>query len=454
MNKTKDVGNVIVSEGGSIGRTAGREYKKTMRQDIITNAEHARMLLDRNAAPFIKWQMSKSTGHCITNKARQSIVLRSSHDDSYYGTNSRIHYTYYTKCGGDSLPDLPKLARCDGYGYERGWAFKEAYQQKQMKGQMVPCDNETHAWWKAEDLYRDISEDTARRHFHESMYDIGELANRDDTTGLPGWRDHSKKEAEALIGWEDGVTVMLSNEERSCAESMHANYHKHGNIHGSVKQQVNKKMPQMPQRSDLQRSSETQEGAARELQTSEASGSPVTFDSFLRAAGVTSEHTIIVASNAADNKRSAVLRAVTKATVFSDIIPNGSLRHHDVLYDNTMVNGCPPMTKMLMALFVEKGQHPYQHMNGLSRTIRNALEDMMRKHPTSNVSTAPKDDVLQNKTLLEISEMNVLRWLIRYPLQAVTQDWARINAHLITLNVKLFNATGKSSMVGWCKCPS
>ena len=166
MNKTKDTENVMVSEGGSIGHEAGKARKKKLREEIVSSAEQARMLLDSSASRFLRWQMSKSTGHCLTKKAKSSIVLRSSHYDSYYGHNSRIHYTYYTKCERDFLPDLPKLARCDGHGYERGWAFKESYQQKQRKGQMLPCDNETHAWWRAEDLYRDISEDTERKHFH------------------------------------------------------------------------------------------------------------------------------------------------------------------------------------------------------------------------------------------------------------------------------------------------
>jgi hypothetical protein len=44
-------------------------------------------------------------------------------------------------------------------------------------------------------------------------------------------------------------------------------------------------------------------------------------------------------------------------------------------------------------------------MRGLNRTIRKALEDMMHKHPTHNGSDTPSDDILQSKTLSEISEM-------------------------------------------------
>lgn len=440
LKKNADHGAIIVCEGGSIGLKAGKAMKKTMRGDIVADAELARMHLDRSAAPFLEWQLSKSTGHYLTKKARRSVVLRSSHHDSYYGDNSRVHYTYYTKCG-DASPDLPHLASCKGEGYERGWAFQPAYQKKAAQNEIWACDNETHAWWKAKDLFRDISEDTTQTHFHESMYEIGELASRDVKSGRPGWQDHTKGETDLLIWWDTGIIAMLSNEERSCAEAMHANYHEYGNIHGHAQLRATETMPKMPKRNALQFSSDIK-GNCQHTQVQEASSSAATFESFLSAAGVASEHTIIDARNEADIIRSEVLRVATGATAFDDIIPDGWLQVNDVL-NTPMTNGCPPMTKMLMALFIEKGQHPYQHMTGLNRKIRMALQEMMHRHPMHNGSDVPEDEILQGKTLFEISEMNIIRWLIRYPLQAVNQDWTRINAHLIRLNVPLFITTGQ-----------
>ena len=130
------------------------------------------MHLARSTEPFLEWQMSKSTGHCLTKKAKRSIVLHSSHDDRHYGDNSRLTYTFYTRCGDDALPELQHLASCRGQGFVQGWAFEDACRQKADRKLLVACDNGTHAWWKAKDLFRDISEDTTKQQFHESLYEL------------------------------------------------------------------------------------------------------------------------------------------------------------------------------------------------------------------------------------------------------------------------------------------
>jgi len=330
------------------------------------------------------------------------------------------------------LPELPNLANCKGENYHCGWASKGTEVKDAAKENLIECDNGYHAWCNLSHLYGEISKDTNKTLFHPSLHCLGDLATRNGTSDLPGWQDHTDSEHESLLQWDDGVRAILTNDERSCAETAHAQYHEHGNIHGMAPEHMGHLWqgvwapPDMPKRDEISYSCATKEG--------DAGAAPSVLDVLVNPELSVERHAPVV-SHVADNKRSQVLQILTKSTAHKDIIPDGSLTPDDL---SEIPKGCPPMTKMLMHLWMTKKRHPFAGMRGLDFSTRKALTDLCRRLRTYTGPNAPPDEHLQNLSLQDVCEINVARWLVFNLKGDGEQKWEYINAHMITLNVPYY----------------
>ena len=330
----------IATEGGSIGMTGSRNDARRAKAEINQGGTVVLEDLANRAETYIDWQMSKSTGHRLTQQGKDSVVLYDYINDEWYKENAQLHYLFITRCDEEELPQLPNLANCKGEGYHYGWACDDTAEGKAAQGNIHPRENGYHAWWRLTHLYEELLKDVEKRRFHTSLHSLGELATRNGTSDLPGWQDHTDSEHGSLLQWNEGVRAILTNRERSTAESAHARYHEHGNIHGMSLEHIGPLWegvwtdPGMPNRDEISSSCETNDGAAETArrQLDILVGSENT--------EMSAEHHTPVASHAADDKRSKVLQIITKNTEYHDIIPDGSLLPTD-LYDENMKKGCP-----------------------------------------------------------------------------------------------------------------
>ena len=216
--------SLIVTEGGSIGLDGTKLERKKVSSLIANDTNTAIEELTQRADPYIQWQLSKSTGHYLTETGKASIKWQSSHTDTYYGNNGLQHYLFITKCDKEELPPLPNLTTCTGEGYNCGWGFDK----KMWSDNFVPCDNGTHGWWKLSDLLKAVAQDTTRSRFHTSMHELYSKSNEQGTVDMPGWSNHNDAYPDELLHWDQAMRAILTDEERNCADTARTQQHHFG----------------------------------------------------------------------------------------------------------------------------------------------------------------------------------------------------------------------------------
>ena len=410
------------------------------RQSLQISDDKAHDIVHPREKPFIRYQIAKSMGYKLTEKGTQAVQHLGFGEDQWFGERGHSSYVLLMRHDGDDLPQMIPKASCNGDGYVKRWACKDSEDKFAAGDNLIECFNGFHAWWKYEDLKQQMDEDTATEEMNRAF-----MAGFNQALLKRDW--HAQLTSQGfdkaiLPSWEDALEPILSPAEREAANIAMSHQDKFGNVHGldmevwtdqgiwaepePVKQEV--------------ASSSTGESHSTEAK-------PDLFQRFLEKTGVVDPESTD-GSHSAEISEAIALDVLTKNTKLEHIIPDGQLQLSDCYGQSCYgfkeaTKGCPPMTKTLMQMYMQHGKHSFVYGIGMSAEVMQALLHIQNTYASYSGEECPDDAVLQSATLVDVCMMNVLRWIVLYPKVANSSyDWSKINAHLIRLNVELFNAHG------------